>query len=350
METHSVRLLSPVLALTAVIGVGGCVLYVLGDGRWTFAESLYFAVIVASTVGTGEPEGLAHVPMARAVTVAIILSSLGAVAYFQSSLTTFLVQDVIGKRLRTRRMQNIIDRLKDHVVVAGAGAVGQCVISELVATSTPFVVVDRSRTHLENLARDFRQKVPFVVGDATEDATLLAAGIERASGVIAALTDDRDNLYVTISARGFNPKARIVSKVVSPDATQKMLRAGANAAVSPTRIGGMRLASEMLRPTTVGFLDRMLQAKGSALRFDEVLVPEGSWLAGKRLQDVPLRRVHGVSVVALYKDDEMTVNPAPDASIEGAMTLVVVGEVEKVRELRRLAGLDEPPADSLRSP
>ncbi len=336
------------LALSAVIGVGGGTLYLLGDGRWTLMEALYFAVICASTVGFGEIDGLGSVPFGRAVAVGIILSSLGVVAYFQSALTTFLVQDVIGNRLRTRRMQKMIESLEDHVIVAGAGSLGAYVIAELVATHTPFVVVDKSRSHVEAISRELKHKVPFVQGDATLDAVLQSARIEKASGVIAALTEDRDNLFVTISARGFNTKARIVSKVVAPDAAQKLLRAGANAVVSPTKIGGLRIASEMLRPTTVGFLDRMLQAKGKALRFDEVAVPDGSWLAGKELRDVPLRRAHGVSVVALYKGEEMTVNPAPDARIEAGMVLVVVGEVERVRELRRVAELGEQPADSVR--
>lgn len=349
MEGTRVRLLSPILALTAVIGTGGLVLYVLGGGRWTFFETLYFAVICASTVGFGEVDGLAEVPFGRFVAVGIILSSLGVVAYFQSALTTFLVQDVIGHRLRSRRMQNMIESLQDHVIVAGAGTLGTYVISELVATRTPFVVVDKSRHHLEGLAKELKTKVPFVVGDATHDATLLSAGIERASGVIAALTEDRDNLYVTISARGFNTKARIVSKVVAPDATQKLIRAGANAVVSPTRIGGLRIASEMIRPTTVGFLDRMLQAKGSALRFDEVEVPERSWLAGKQLRDVPLRRDHGVSVVAVYYQDDMNVNPPPDTKLVPGMILVVVGEVERIRELRKVAEQAEPSPTSARS-
>ena len=338
------RLLSPVLALTGVISGGGCALYLLGDGRWSFLEALYFAVVCASTVGFGEVPGLSEVPFGRAVTVGIILSSLGVVAYFQSALTTFLVQDVIGNRLRHRRMQNMIESLDSHVVVAGAGTLGAYVVAELVATRTPFVVIDKSRQHLESLGRELKAKVPFLVGDATQDATLLAAGIERASGVIAALTEDRDNLYVTISARGLNAKARIVSKVVAPDATQKLLRAGANAVVSPTRIGGLRIASEMLRPTTVGFLDKMIQARGSALRFDELAVPSGSWLIGKQLRDLPLRRDHGVSVVAIYHQEDMQVNPPPEVTLEADMVLVVVGEVERIRELRRLAeAADAPP-------
>jgi len=348
LEGSRVRLLSPILALTAVIGVGGVALYVLGGGKWTLVEALYFAVICASTVGFGEIDGLAEVPFGRVVAVGIILSSLGVVAYFQSALTTFLVQDVIGHRLRHRRMQNMIESLQDHVIVAGAGSLGVYVITELAATRTPFVVVDKSRHHLEAIAKDLKTKIPYVVGDATHDATLLAAGIERASGVIAALTEDRDNLYVTISARGFNTKARIVSKVVSPDATQKLVRAGANAVVSPTRIGGLRIASEMLRPTTVGFLDRMLQSKGEALRFDEVVVPDRSWLIGKQLGEVPLRRDHGVSVVALYHRDDMNVNPPLETLIEAGMTLVVVGAVDRIRELRKVAEQAEAPPPSAR--
>src|SRR5262249_6023526 len=159
-------------------------------------------------------------------------------------------------RLRSRRMTKNIDALRDHIIVAGAGSTGMHVIEELTALATSFVVVDRDRELLERISRELVEgKMLYVVGDATDDTTLTAAGITRCRGVVAALTEDKDNLFVTISARSLNATTRIVSKVIAPDAAPKMMRAGATSTVSPNMIGGRRMASEIVRPTVVEFID-----------------------------------------------------------------------------------------------
>ncbi|MFO0553172.1 MAG: potassium channel protein [Polyangiaceae bacterium] len=340
------RILPPIIVLAGVIVGGGGVMYVLGDGRWSFSETLYFAIICASTVGFGEPEGFVDVPYARVVSSAIILGSLCVVAYFQSTLTTFLVQDVLGERLRNRRMQKKIASLENHVIIAGAGSVGRHAIEELVATATPFVVIDHSRHVLEKASSDLaNDKMLFMTGDATLDATLVAAGVERAMGVIAALTEDKDNLYVTLTARELNPHVRIVTKVVHGDAVRKMMRAGASATVAPARIGGLRLASEILRPTAVAFLDKMLYAREHRLRIDELDVTETSWFVGKQLRDLPIRQATGVLVLAIYEGEAVRVSPGPETVIDSGMTLVVIGEVDNVERLRQLANRTEPPPE-----
>ena len=147
-----VRIVAPILVLASVILTGGAALYALGRGRWSFSDTLYMAVNAVSTVGFREIEGLDQVRFARAVTVAIVLAGLGAVAYFTSSLTALLVQGVIGERFRKKRMENRIDHLHDHVIVTGAGATGMHAIEELHATRTPFVAIDRSRQVLERIS------------------------------------------------------------------------------------------------------------------------------------------------------------------------------------------------------
>lgn len=337
------HLIRPVVILAAVVFSGGTGLFFLGHGRWTFWEAIYHTVIAATTVGYSEPEGLRETPYARGLIVAIIVASLGAVAYFQSNLTTFLVEDVLGQRLRIRRMVKQIDALKGHVIVAGGGSTGRHVIQELVSTRTPYVVVDHDQAELERLSDELADgKMLYVVGDATADPTLIRAGIERATGVVAALTEDRDNLYVTLSARNLNPRARIVSKVIQPDAAMKMMRAGATSTVSPNMIGGLRMAHELLRPTAVQFLDRMMTAKGQVLRIEEVAVPEGSWFVGRELKDLPIRSETKLLVVAVYEGESFHYNPAPSFKVKAGMVLVVMGELTNIERLRDMIPRSSP--------
>ena len=242
-------------------------------------------------------------------------------------------------------MRKAIDKLSGHVVVAGAGSTGKHVIEELIATGTQFVVIDRSLEHLERISTDHMDgKMLFIHGDATDDHVLVEAGVARARGVAAALTHDKDNLFVTLSARSLNATARIVAKIVDDEAGQKMLKAGATAAVSPTLIGGRRLASELIRPEVNEFLDQMLRDKTKNLRIEECIVPEGSSFVGTALKDTPIRRETRLLVVAVRDSDRQFVyNPEPEFVIGAGTTLIVMGESDGVVKLRRVLEESVPP-------
>ncbi len=314
--------------------------FVLGHGRWDVWDCAYMTVITISTVGFYELGHLREVPGARLLTVGLIVSGVGVLAYMQSNLTALLVEGAIGQAFRRRRMQREIAKLSDHIVVAGAGRTGKHVVEELVATQTPFVVIDRDEAMMLQVSADAcGGKMLYVVGDATADHVLLAAGIERARGVVAALTEDKDNLYVTLSARSLNASARIVSKVVEDDATHKILRAGATAIVNPTMIGARRLASELLRPEVTEFLDLMLRDRDKNLRFEDVVIPKTSAFVGMALKDTPIRRETGALVVAVRDAGRaFTYNPDPEHVLAEGTTLIVLGEANRVVKLRQLVG------------
>jgi voltage-gated potassium channel len=340
------RLLIASLVVTALTVVGGVAFWLIGGGRWGLGAALYMAVISVSTVGFGELPGLDAVPGARAVTVGLIVTGIGAIAYLQSTLTAVLIEGTLGHAWRRRAMRTKIEALSRHVIVAGVGATGRHVVEEFVATQTPFVAIDRDQEQLERVSREVAGgAMLYVRGDATEDATLFAAGIARARGLVAALTNDKDNLFVTLSARTLNAGARIVTKVTELEAIPKMSRAGADATVSPNTIGGRRLAGELVRPDVVEFVDRMLRDREHALKLTDVPIPADSPYNGARLGSVPVRRAADVMVVAVRTPDRRFVySPGPDHVLEAGSALVVLGEPGEARKLEALVRDGRSPA------
>lgn len=331
------RVLSALALLSAVTLLGGVGIWWFGQGQYSFGHAIYFAVITISTVGYAELPGLETHPWARWVTGALIISGIGTIAFFQSTLTALLVEGVIAKAFRRRRMDRKIATLEGHMVVAGCGRTGKHIVEELATIGQDFVVIDRDEALLNRISDEVcKGKLLYVLGDATEDHTLVAAGVERASGVVAALSEDRDNLFVTLSARSLNPRARIVSKAVETENEPKILKAGADTTVSPNRIGGMRLVSELVRPKVTAFLDQMLRVTKN-LRFEEVAVTEGSSFVGRTLRELPIREQTNLLVIALHEPEGGYVyNPSPDHRIDVGTQLIVMGEVVGVDKLREM--------------
>ncbi len=300
-------------------------------------DAIYFALITVSTVGYAELPRLENVHGARLLTAGLIVLGSASLVYFQSNITATLVAGTLGQAVRRKRMLNQIHALRGHVVVAGIGSTGKNVVQELCAVQRPFVAIDTNGEALERLNQELGGKLLFVHGDATEDSILLGAGVQHATGVVAALTTDRENLYVTLSARSLNPNARIVAKVVEAEAVKKMVIAGANATVSPNIIGGRRMASELLRPEVIQFLDQMMRDKDKNLRLEDLVIPADSPYVGMPLCDVPIRKTANVLVVAVRDSDgAFMYNPGSDHRLEPGSVLIVLGETRDIRQLDEL--------------
>jgi voltage-gated potassium channel len=330
------RLLQSLLLLAMVVIAGGAGYYALGEGRWSFGQSIYMSIITVSTVGFAELPGSEQVAGIRALTGVVIVFGIGAVAYFQSTLTALLVEGALGHAWRRKRMKKQIETLSGHVVVAGLGSTGRHVAEELCATGTPFVAIDRNREHLERVASEL-EGLLYVHGDATDDEILRDAGVARASGIVTTLNDDKANLFVTLSARSMNASARIVARVIEPETTAKMMRAGATATVSPNMIGGRRMANELLRPEVTAFFDEMLRDKRS-LRLEEIAIRVSSPYAGRPLGELPIRHDADVLVLAVKGSEGFRYNPPTSHIVDGGSVLVVLGDATEVGKLRRIVG------------
>jgi voltage-gated potassium channel len=228
-----------------------------------------------------------------------------------------------------------IAHMEGHIVVCGAGTTGEHVLRELIDVRVPFVVIERNRARVELLEEDLGAAIPYVEGDATDDHSLQAAGVERAKGVIAALSDDKDNLFVTISARHLNRGARIVAKSVESSTVPKLRRAGADAVVSTNQIGGMRLVSEMVRPTAVEFLDRMLR-QDHKLRIEDTTIGEGSPVVGFTLAEANLRKSGALVIAVRAPDGTYHYNPEGREKLVAGSSLIVLAHPEDLVRLRAM--------------
>lgn len=332
------RLYTAALALMTVALVGAGGYHVLGAGRWPFADCLYMSIITLSTVGFGELlPGMNATPWARPWTVLLILLGSGSLVYFASTFTALLVEGDLRGAIRRRRMGRSLEGLVDHVIVCGIGSTGIHVGDELKASHTPFVVVETDLERIERAGATLGAELLYVLGDATDDHVLELAGIRRAKGLIAALHEDRDNLFVVITARSMSDRLRIVSKAVDQDNVAKLRRAGADAVVAPALLGGARLASEMVRPSVVQFLDRVMHGREEGLHIEEIPVTEDSPVAGRKLADAGLRESIGALVIGLrYLDGNNVFNPPATAVLHPGVVLIVLVRLSEVDALRRL--------------
>ncbi len=340
MRVHSVatayrRLLSTTFLLTVVVGAGALTYYELGGGRWSYFECFYMTIVTLSTVGFGETlSGMEEVPGARILTLVLILVGAGILLAFLSQITALFVDGELRAMLRARRMQTKIDKLQRHIVVCGAGSTGEHVIRELLDADEPFVVIDSDQQRVLTLQEDLGTSFLYVIGDATDDHSLSDARVADAKGVIAALHTDKDNLFVTISAKHLNPNVRIVAKAIDNTTVPKLRRAGAHGTVSPNRIGGLRLVSEMIRPQAVQFLDQLMR-EDNKLRIEDVQVPAGSQLVGRRLAESNIRAT-GALVIAIRDEKGYRYNPGPDEVLQVGMSLIAIAHPEDASRLRDL--------------
>ena len=330
------RLYASLVLFLSVFLIGVAGFKAIGGPEWSLLDAVYMTVITVGTVGYGETHDLGANPAGRVFTAAYIILSLGTIAFAVTSITAFVVEGELKRMLGRRRMEKDISRLEGHDIVCGTDETAQTIIQELLATRHDFVVVDPDRVRLDKLAA--AAPFLFVEGDPADDDVLRKAGIEKARGVLLSLPTDEANLFVTVTARQLNPRVRIVAKGIDVKSHEKMVRAGADYAVSPTFIGGMRMVSQMIRPAAVTFLDMMLRERDRAYRVDEVTVEPGSPLAGKPLSATAVREKRDALLVAVKREGGpgYVFNPPGDTVLRERDVLVFITTPESRKDLEAL--------------
>ena len=318
------------LFIVFVLGTGGY--FAIGGGDWSLEDCAYMVLITITSVGYGEVLPLADSHSGRIFTMLLLLAGMGVSFYFLSALTAFIIEGDLREALWRRRMHRVLAQFENHFIVCGAGRTGLHVVGELLQSGSDVVVIERDAQSLEALNRLHGDAVLGIVGDATDDLVLRDAGVERARGLVAALHADQDNLYVALSARQLNEGLRIVSRANTDRATPKLKQAGADAIVSPTHIGGRRMAHELLRPTVVGFLDIIARDMRRNLDIEEIVIPERSPVAARTLARSKIRQESNALVLAVKDSNgDSTYNPTPDFELRAGMTLVVLGRARSAR-------------------
>ena len=324
------------LAILLVVILIGVVGFRFIDTRYSLIDSLYMTIITIFGIGYRE----IHTPetvLPKVFTVLLIVFGVGVIAFTTAVLTAFILEGQLAQIFRRQKMQKVIDNMQDHYIVCGGGATARYVLDEFMSTRMDFVLVDTSEESAERL-RDIGE-FPYILGDATQDAVLLKAGIERAKGIVSVLPEDKDNLFVVLTARGLNKKVRIVAKAVEEETKNKLYKVGANSVVSPTAIGGMRIASEMLRPAVVSFLDTMLRDKEMTLRVEEAVIDPGSAFIGKTIAEADIGKKTGAIVVAIADGEtkKQKFNPPSSTVLKQNDVLIMIGSIDQVTKLRILA-------------
>jgi len=236
----------------------------------------------------------------------IALSGIGTLSYIITNFTASIVEGDLSLSFRRKRMEKIAGKMHNHFIVCGCGRVGRQIIAELAATNREFVIIERDRTAVNALPQDLHDAV-VIDGDATDNNVLVKASVGSAQGLFCVGNDDNVNIVICLTARQMNPSLRIVARCDDMGKREKLLSIGANAVVSPNFIGGLRMASEMVRPTVVSFLDIMLRDKDKNLRVEEIAVPGA--FAGKTVQSLGVEQFPAILVLALRRGQEWVYNP-----------------------------------------
>ncbi|MDH7601638.1 MAG: potassium channel protein [Armatimonadota bacterium] len=318
------RLRLAVLAVVALVVLGTAGYHVL-EG-WPLLDCAYMAVITLSTVGFREVKPLDNV--GKLFTMTLVVFGVGIAFWAVASLIEAIISEQVWHVLRRKRMQKRIDSMKDHYIICGFGRMGQQIAKDFRREGVPFVVIEQNPEQLPKLVE---WDIPHLEGNASDDRVLLAAGIERAKGLITVLPTDEDNVFITLSARALNPNLYIVARSILLENENKLKMAGANRVMSPYVMGGRRMAIAVLRPNVLDFLELATHGEHPSIMMEEIPVDAGSCLVGKSLGESRLRQDAGVSVIAIKRSSgELLPNPSADTVISAGDVLIVLGSPEQL--------------------
>ncbi|MCB9934469.1 MAG: potassium channel protein [Planctomycetes bacterium] len=329
---------------------GALVLYGIGKSfsssgteglRWGILDCMYMAAITLTTVGFEvavdmhalTPEGQSALKVFLTI---YTLTAYIVALYATGAIISVFVEGAVLQFFKRRRMDRELNRIEGHYIVCGCGTTGIHVADELVKLKRKVVLIDSNPAHLKHAQEHYPEAI-LLEGDALDDEVLAQAHVDRAVGLFAVLPEDRDNILLTVSARQMNTHMRVVVRASQFGNEAKFLRVGANSVISPNHIGGLRMASQMVRPIVVDFLDTMVRDHQHVVRFENVTLKPGGKADGKQLGDLGIFKNLGLAVIGVMRANErVEYNPGGSTVLYAGDSVIVITDPDRLNRLEAL--------------
>ena len=325
---RSIKLLKISIGAFILISVGGIIGFMLLE-KCTFLDAAWLTFTTLSTVGYGDviPKTVAG----RYFNLLLIVFGVGVIAQLMALCIGFIVEGKLNEVLGRSNMEKKIDSLKNHIILCGAGKIGENVADILKRENVDFVIIDKD----EKIIEQYRLQDCLVMkGDATKDEILQKAGIKRAYGLIATLSSDAENVFVTLTARELNAKLFIVARAIFKESESKLKIAGADRVILPAAIGGAQIASMMLNPLMTDFLEKVLIGREKRFSIEEIKIPNYSNMVGKNIKDSNIKKDTGCLIICIIRQGVIINNPAAEEVLNAGDDLLVLGTVKQLDDLK----------------
>lgn len=298
-----------------------------------FVDALYMTVITVSTVGFREV-GISN-DQSELFSVLMIFLGVGVVGYAFTTFVAMLVEGKLVDLWKGSKMDRKISALNNHYIICGSGEMAEVIIDKFVEESLDFVVITNKHKDLDEYSHD---NILVIEGQSTEESVLEHAGIDKAKGLIATLDDEVDNIVTVLTARNLNSEIYIIANALSKSGSKKLMKVGANKTLSAIEISGNRMASLMIKPNIISFLDVVTRIGDVELDLEEVIIKSGSYLENISLLDAQIPNKTGLIVLAIKKheDKQMIFNPSIDYTFKTGDVLIVLGKENQFKKLRDL--------------
>lgn len=326
--------MNPITKRLLLTGIGTIIILIIGTvGYWYLTDQkqdlficFYMTVITITTIGYGEVIDMSNYRGARIFTVFLAFSGIGLLTYFVSTVSALIIEGHLKESFKKRKMEKEIGKLEGHYIICGISNHSFHLIEELNNTGRKNVFIEIDGSVIHQVIKKFPSQF-YIEGDATNDDVLLKTGIKRAKGLFAATNQDNLNLIISLSARRINPEIKIVSLCVNHSNMDKIKLAGADIVVSANYIGGLRMVSEMVRPTVTSFLDEMMRDKNKNLRVEQVELNDN--LQGKKIGDLNVNSLKDTLLIALKSNGLWVFKPEDSTEIKSGDTLIVMTTPEE---------------------
>jgi voltage-gated potassium channel len=319
------------IVLTILVGIAG---YMLIDQRFSFFDAFYMTIITVGTVGFGEVHPLTDA--GRMFTAFLIISSFGTFANAIFTISRAFSDGDFNQYFKDLRLNSSIEKLENHVVICGYGRNGKEAAHVLKNHNQRFVVIEEKQPVVEAMSTRYKELI--IVGDATQDEVLLRAGILKAKALITTLPLDADNVFIVLSARALNPKLTIISRASNDNSDKKLKTAGANNVIMPDKIGGAHMASLVMKPDVIEFLDYITGQGGDNIKLEEITFENlSSNYKNKTIRDLEIRNKSGANIVGFKTAlGDYIINPSADTVMIHDAKLFVLGTNEQIVKLKEL--------------